>query len=120
LSKKATTGARELEAAKRTVARAHHELVLYIAGSTPQSMAALSTIVALCKERLLGRYTLRVVDVYVDPKQARRDDVIVVPTLLKKRPLPQRRLVGDLSDRTQLLRGLGLSPSAKDDEKEAL
>ncbi|HYQ17413.1 MAG TPA: circadian clock KaiB family protein [Polyangiaceae bacterium] len=88
--------------------RERYELVLYISGSTPQSSATLQTLVAVCKERLEGRYDLIVVDVYQEPKRARTDQIIVAPTLVKRRPLPLRRMVGDLSDRAQLLRGLGL------------
>ncbi|HYP87069.1 MAG TPA: circadian clock KaiB family protein [Polyangiaceae bacterium] len=93
--------------------RERYELVLYISGTTPQSSATLQTLVAICKERLEGLYDLVVVDVYQEPARARADQIIVAPTLFKKRPLPQRRIVGDLSDRAQLLRGLGLPLDAR-------
>ena len=101
---------RQFQSLLDAAGEARYELVLYIAGTTPQSVAALETLVAVCSERIAGRYELVVVDVYQEPARAKEDQVIAVPTLVKKQPQPLRRLIGDLSDRKQLLRGLGLSP----------
>jgi circadian clock protein KaiB len=87
-----------------------YELCLFIAGTTPGSSAALATVIAVCEERLAERYDLTVVDVYQEPARAKAEQIIAVPTLLKKRPAPVRRLIGDLSDRKQMLIGLGLPP----------
>lgn len=106
---------RAFQAAASANAAARYELVLYIAGTTPQSSTALETLAAVCAERIAGRYDLAVVDVYQEPARARLDQIIAVPTLDKKRPLPLRRLIGDLSDRSKLLLGLGLSPDASDE-----
>jgi circadian clock protein KaiB len=95
-------------AAASNAASEHYELCLFIAGTTPASTAALATILGICKERLEGRYDLVVVDVYQQPSRAREDQILAVPTLLRRRPLPQRRLIGDLSDRAQVLSGLSL------------
>src|SRR4051812_43574372 len=82
-----------------------YELLLFIAGTTPGSSAALATVIATCEELLAERYELVVIDVYQEPARAKAEQIIAVPTLLKKRPLPVRRLIGDLSDRKQLLIG---------------
>lgn len=85
-------------------------LRLYVAGATPQSTRALLNIKEICEEHLQGRYELDVVDVFVQPAQARAEDIIAVPTLLKKLPAPLRRLVGDLSNRERVLVGLNIKP----------
>jgi len=85
-------------------------LRLYVAGATPQSTRALMNIKEICEEHLQGRYELDVVDVFVKPAQARAEDIVAVPTLLKKLPAPLRRLVGDLSNRERVLIGLNLKP----------
>jgi circadian clock protein KaiB len=87
---------------------ARYELQLFIAGTTPLSAAALTNVVSLCEERLSGQYDLVVVDIYQEPARAKAAQVVAVPTLLKTSPRPVRRLIGDLSDRTQVLSGLGL------------
>jgi circadian clock protein KaiB len=83
-------------------------LRLYVAGATPLSTRALVNIKEICEEHLQGRYELEVVDVFVQPAEARAQDIIAVPTLLKKLPAPLRRLVGDLSNRERVLIGLNL------------
>lgn len=85
-------------------------LRLYVAGATPQSTRALINIKEICEEHLQGRYELEVVDVFVKPDKARAEDVVAVPTLLKKLPAPLRRLVGDLSNRERVLVGLNIKP----------
>jgi circadian clock protein KaiB len=85
-----------------------YELCLFIAGTTPLSVAALTNVVSICEEHLPERYDLVVVDVYQQPARAKSHQIIAVPTLLKNQPLPARRLIGDLSDRVQVLSGLGL------------
>ncbi len=98
-------------AAARTTG-ARYELCLFIAGTTPLSATALANVVAICDERLAGRYDLTVVDVYQEPARARAEQIIAIPTLLKKSPPPLRRLIGDLSDRDAVLRGLELAAVA--------
>jgi circadian clock protein KaiB len=85
-------------------------LQLFVAGATPMSVRALSTLREICEEHLHGRYELDVVDVYEQPRQAKADGIIAVPTLLKRLPGPLRRLVGDLSDRERVMTGLSLKP----------
>jgi circadian clock protein KaiB len=94
-------------------------LRLYVAGATRQSSLAIRTIRALCEERLRGEYELEVVDVYQNPALAREDQVVALPTLVKKRPPPARKLIGDLSDTERVLLGLDLQTRAKSHENEA-
>ncbi len=83
-------------------------LRLYVTGMAPRSATALAAVRALCDELLAGRYELDVIDLYQQPDQARADQVVAAPTLVRRRPAPPRRLVGDLSDRRRVLAGLGL------------
>lgn len=85
-------------------------LRLYITGSTPKSTRAVRNLTKICQQRLAGRCDLEVIDIYQQPALAHSDDIIAVPTLLKKQPLPARKLLGDLSNEQQLVAGLGLSP----------
>ena len=117
---KGSVSLRAMRSATTAAKEEPYELCLYVAGTTPLSVAAMATVLAVCEERLLGRYKLAVVDVYHDPARAKADQIRAVPTLLKLRPSPRRKLIGDLSDRTQLLGGLGLPlDGARDHDEEA-
>ena len=85
-------------------------LRLYIAGVTPRSVAAVSSIKRICEEHLQGRYHLEVIDIYQQPVLATGDQIIAVPTLIRKLPAPLRRLIGDMSDEQRVLVGLDLRP----------
>ena len=89
--------------------QAVYVLRLYITGTTPKSARAVHNLIRLCQEYLVGRYELEVIDIYQQPALAQADDIIAVPTLLKKQPLPVQKLFGDLSNTPQLMAGLGLS-----------
>ena len=91
-----------------TSAAQHYSLSLYITGTTARSTQAVSNIRALCEEYLPGRYDLEVVDIYQQPGEAANEQIIAAPTLIKKTPVPPRRLVGDLSDRARVIIGLNL------------
>ncbi len=84
-------------------------LRLYIAGMTPKSVRAISNINNFCEEHLKGRYNLEVIDLYRTPQLAKGEQIIAVPTLIKKLPLPLRRLIGDMSGTERLLVGLDLT-----------
>jgi circadian clock protein KaiB len=84
-------------------------LRLYVTGLTPRSTRAISAVRAVCEERLRGRYDLEIIDVYQQPKLIQDDQIFATPTLVKKGPEPQRRMIGDMSDRLRLLAGLGLT-----------
>lgn len=83
-------------------------LRLYIAGSTPQSNRAVANIKIICEEHLKGQYELEVVDLYEKPYLAAGEQIIAAPTLIKKLPLPLRRIIGDMSDTDRVLVGLDL------------
>jgi circadian clock protein KaiB len=89
-----------------------YRLRLYVSGMTPRSAQAIASIKRICDARLAGRYELDVIDLYRQPERARLDQIIAVPTLIKSRPLPVRRLIGDLSDERRVLIGLSLWPWA--------
>jgi circadian clock protein KaiB len=85
-------------------------LRLYVTGSTPRSARSILNVQTLCEKRLAGRYKLEVVDIYQQPELAREEEIIAVPTLIKKLPAPLRKLIGDLSDQERVLVGLDLKP----------
>ena len=83
-------------------------LRLYVTGMTPRSCQAIRNLQTICDERHEGRYDLDVIDIYQQPVLTIREQIIAAPTLIKKLPLPMRRLVGDMSDRDRVLVGLDL------------
>lgn len=85
-------------------------LKLYITGSTVQSQKALTNIKKVCEEHLKNRYKLQVIDIHQCPGLAKDDQIIAVPTLVKKMPDPLRRFIGDLSDESSILFGLDIKP----------
>ena len=91
-------------------ARRTWRLRLYVAGQTPKSIAALANLERLCEGHLAGRYRIEVVDLLSRPNLARRDDIVVVPTLVRKLPPPIRKIIGDLSNVERVLVGLDVLP----------
>ena len=85
-------------------------LRLYVAGQTPKSVVAITNIKNICEENLKGRYVLDVIDLYQQPQLAQGEQIIAVPTLIKKLPLPLRRIIGDMSNTERVLVGLDLRP----------
>jgi len=85
-------------------------LRLYVTGMTPKSTRAVANVRELCKKHLAGRYELEVIDIYQQPKLAKGEQIIAAPTLIKKLPLPLRRLIGDMSDTERFLVGIDLKP----------
>ena len=83
-------------------------LRLYVAGQTPKSLTALANLRRLCESHLAGRYQLEVIDLLEHPHLARRDEILAVPTLVRKLPPPVCKVIGDLSSQERLLVGLGL------------
>lgn len=83
-------------------------LRLYVTGMTPRSTDAIARIKSICEEFLSGRYELEVIDIYQQPMLAKGEQILATPTLIKKLPLPLRRLVGDLSNKQRVLLGLDL------------
>jgi circadian clock protein KaiB len=87
-------------------------LRLFVTGSTPRSARAIQNIRAICDEQLPGHYDLEVVDIYQHPEQAKPEQIVVTPTLIKSLPLPVRRVIGDLSNQQRVLAGIDLAPRA--------
>ena len=81
---------------------------LFVTGSTPKSLRAIRNIRTLCEEKLHGRYELTVIDIYQHPELVKPEQIIVTPTLIKKRPFPFRKVIGDLSNTDRLLLGLDI------------
>ncbi len=86
------------------------ELRLYVAGQTPKSMTALDNLKKLCEEHLAGKYSIEVIDLLEHPQLAKGDQIIALPTLVRKLPLPVRKIIGDLSNTERVLVGLDLRP----------
>ena len=103
---KSKTGRRQQNPAK--AASNKWILRLYVAGTTPQSVRAIANIKKICDEYLKGRYDLEVIDLYLKPNLAKGEQIIAAPTLIKKLPLPLRRIIGDMSNTERVLVGLDL------------
>jgi circadian clock protein KaiB len=87
------------------------ELRLYIAGQTPRSVVAFANLKRMCEEHLPGRYKIEVIDLMQHPQLAAGDQIVAIPTLVRKLPEPLRRIVGDLSNTERALVGLQLRPA---------
>ena len=83
-------------------------LRLYVTGMTPRSIRAVENVRAICEEHLQGRYDLEVIDIYQQPTLAEGEQIIAAPTLIKKLPLPLRKVIGDMSSTERVLIGLDL------------
>lgn len=83
-------------------------LKLYVTGLTPKSVRAVDNIRHICDEHLHGRYELEIIDIYQQPVLAKDEQILAAPTLIKKLPLPLRRLIGDMSQEEKILLGLDL------------
>jgi circadian clock protein KaiB len=84
------------------------ELRLYVAGQTPKSVLAIKNINRYCKEHLEGRYTIEVIDLLKSPQLAEGDQIFAIPTLVRKLPVPIRKIIGDLSNEERVLVGLNV------------
>lgn len=90
----------------------HYVLRLYVAGLTARSTTAVANLKAVCESHLKGRYELEVCDIYQQPELAQREQVVAVPTLIRRLPPPVRRVIGDMSREDRVLVGLDISPVA--------
>ncbi len=93
-------------------AKAEWQLKLYVAGNTARSMAALENLKRVCETHLAGRYSIEIIDLLINPKLAAGDQILAVPTLVRKFPEPLRKIIGDLSNEERVLVGLNLRPVA--------
>ena len=89
-------------------------LRLYVAGTTPKSVAAISNLRRFCEEHLAGRYTIEVIDLVKTPRLAKDDQILALPTLVRSLPEPVRKIIGDLSNTERVLVGLDLQPAASE------
>jgi circadian clock protein KaiB len=103
MTRKAGTSSKTTRASKEM-----WNLRLYVAGPTPRAMAALDNLKKLCEEHLAKKYTIEVVDLLKSPQLAKGDQIVAVPTLVRKLPEPVRKIIGDLSNTEKVLVGLDL------------
>jgi len=85
-----------------------YELRLFITGATPNSVRAVNNLKQICDHHLKDRYSLEIIDVYQQESIAEQEQLVALPLLIKKLPLPERRMIGDLSNTEKVLKGLGL------------
>ncbi len=88
------------------------DLRLYVAGQSPKSLKAFANLTRLCEEHIPLRYNIEIVDLVANPQLAAGDEIIAIPTLVRRLPAPMRKIIGDLSDTDRVLVGLQLRPAA--------
>lgn len=96
-----------------TPAEGRWDLKLYIAGQTPRSTAALANLKRICEEHLEGKYRIEVIDLMKNPQLARSDQILAIPTLVRRLPEPARKIIGDLSQTERVLVGLDVVPRTR-------
>jgi circadian clock protein KaiB len=89
------------------------QLRLYVAGQTPRSSAALTQLERICQEHLQGKYRIEVIDLLENPQLAAGDQILAIPTLVRRLPPPLKKIIGDLSDTERVLVGLDLKPAKR-------
>ena len=94
------------------VKTAHNKwaLRLYVAGQSPKALTAFANLKKICKEQLGGKYSIEVIDLLINPQLGKEDQILALPTLVRKLPVPVRKIIGDLSDTERVLVGLDLKP----------
>lgn len=107
------------QAASNSRANPCWELRLYIAGQTPKSLAALANLQRICNERLPGKHQLQIIDLLERPAMASLEQIVAIPTLLRSRPLPRKKIAGDLSNTKEVLLSLEI-PSQSDEAEDVL
>lgn len=88
-----------------------YELRLYVAGKTPKSVTAFANLKRICEDHLAGKYRIEVIDLLENPQLAQGDQILAIPTLVRKLPTPIKKIIGDLSNTEKTLVGLDLRPS---------
>ncbi len=107
MSARTTTGTGQAAPAKDSGRKAW-ELRLYVAGQTPRSVAAFGNLKRICEGHLAGQYRIEVIDLLKNPKLAAGDQILAIPTLVRKLPTPVKKIIGDLSNELRVLVGLDL------------
>lgn len=118
-SKSSDTQHRKRDASHTKPVGELYTLRLYVTGSTPKSVTAITNIKHICETHLKGRYSLEVVDIYQQPGLAKKEQIIAAPTLIKSMPLPLRKFIGDMSRSDRILIGLDLQPAPFTPESDA-
>jgi len=99
-----------LDESKNEAGSERYELRLYVAGQTPKSLKAFENLKRICEEHLKDRYTIEIIDLVKNPKLAAGDQIVAIPTLVRKLPPPVRKIIGDLSNTEKTLVGLDIKP----------
>jgi len=107
-NKRANSKARRRGAREAVDPDSHYDLRLYVAGQTPKSLAAFANLKKLCEVHLTGKYRIEVIDLMSKPQRAREDQIIAIPTLVRRLPQPIKKIIGDLCDTHKTLTGLDL------------
>ncbi|HJQ25832.1 MAG TPA: circadian clock KaiB family protein [Blastocatellia bacterium] len=110
-SRKGATATRGSGSRSAKPAKAEYRLRLYVAGQTEKSLTAFANLKRICETHLAGRYEIEVVDLLVNPKLAAGDQILAVPTLVRKLPEPIKKIIGDLSNEERVLVGLDVKPT---------
>lgn len=120
-----TDSSKKMQDAIEAARHAKYILRLFVAGNSPKSSQAIETIHEICENKLQGRYSLEVIDIYQQPELAREAQVVAAPTLIKTLPQPLRRVIGNLSSKERILIGLDLHeiedanhPKQEDEDKD--
>lgn len=95
-----------------SVTDGYWDLRLYVAGQTSKSLSALANLKRVCEEHLAGKYQIEVIDLIANPQLAKGDQIVAIPTLVRKLPEPLRKIIGDMSNTERVLVGLQLRPNA--------
>ena len=106
----AQTKTKAPQKSKAADAEKHWQLKLYVAGQTSKSLAAFANLKRICEEHLEGKYSIEVIDLLVHPQLAKGDQILALPTLVRKVPEPIKKIIGDLSNTERVLVGLDLRP----------
>jgi len=98
----------------KPVKTAHNKwaLRLYVAGQSPKALTAFANLKKICEEQLGGKYSIEVIDLLINPQLGKEDQILALPTLVRKLPVPVRKIIGDLSDTERVLVGLDLLPAS--------
>ncbi len=107
---KARSGKAKAAAGKAARPEKMYNLKLYVAGQTPKSLTAIQNLKKICEEHLKGQYNIEVIDILKDPRLAEGDQILAIPTLVRKLPQPIKKILGDLSDEERVLIGLDIQP----------
>jgi len=110
-SRPAKTTTKKAKTKKRRAPEELWDLRLYVAGQTPKSLAAFENLKRICEEHLAGKYKIKIIDLMKNPQLARGDQILAIPTLVRKLPTPIKKIIGDLSNTERVVVGLDVRPA---------